>query len=341
MQNNCCTTLLNGQSSIIPSPLCSYNCPQEYACELILNSGCIVYNGSTLPCLNIPSGSNLNTLLGALEILCQNQSSPTSSCMVAVSSSDNCCGYLGAKLVSNSGTIAFTTNNVTTPSGNCQTLSIDLGTVPCLGKVFVDSSDTTCNYLGNKIVGGAVYPMVTNPSGNATISFQKQFFSFQFSPSTIVNNALCSASQGTLPVPGGSINTNWQNNSVNSPWTGPGNSPTYNSVAGTITIVDAGTYDIFLQGQLSFSGANPGLSGYIIVGLTISTSVYVQDISGLYCSTQDVLVFNCFRKAFTFSANTTLSFVTYSTLTTTGGGVAYNFTPNTRDQISIGIEKVA
>jgi len=339
MNTNCCTTLLNGTTSIIPIPLCSFGCPQEYNCEYTYNSGCIIYNGPTLSCLNIPSGSNLNTLLEAVEILCENQNVPTQSCTVAISSNDHCCDYLVNKLVSNSGTIAFTTNNTTTPSGNCQTLSIDLGTVPCLGKVYVDSSDTTCDYLGNKIVSGAVYPMVMNPSGNATISFQKQFFSFQFSPGTVVNNVTCGEAQGTLP--GGSVNTSWQNNSVNSPWTGPGSSPTYNAVAGTFTIVEAGTYDIFMQGQMSFSGTSPGLSGYVVLGITDGGSnVYVQDLSGPLCALQDVLIFNGFRKAFTFSANTTLSVVTYSTLTASGG-VAHNFTPNVDDQISIGIEKVA
>ena len=117
-QNLCCTPSLFNTQSIIPDPICAPICPPNYSCpQGLINSGCVIYNGPTLSCLGIPSGSPLNTLITAMETLCLN--TPSDACQVKVDVNDTCCDYLVNKISSSTLTIS-----VINPSG-CAKLNIE------------------------------------------------------------------------------------------------------------------------------------------------------------------------------------------------------------------------
>jgi hypothetical protein len=86
-------------------------------------TSCVFYTGTTYTTaddgIEICLGKSLNTIL---ETIIDRILSIEDTCTVKVSSTDECCGYLAEKLVSD--TLEFTT--VTDEDTNCQTLSVDI-----------------------------------------------------------------------------------------------------------------------------------------------------------------------------------------------------------------------
>lgn len=112
------TSILNKEVSQIAQPICQDECPTNVGCPDIINTQCIIYNGSLLSCLNIPTGATLNTLLAAIESLCEATANP-SNCKAKISSNDTCCGYLEDKITSSS--LNITTQN----DGSCESITIE------------------------------------------------------------------------------------------------------------------------------------------------------------------------------------------------------------------------
>ena len=85
-------------------------------------TSCVFYTGSTYTTaddgIQICLGESLNT---TLETIIDRILSIEDTCTVKVSSTDECCGYLAEKLVSD--TLEFTT---VTDESDCQTLSVDI-----------------------------------------------------------------------------------------------------------------------------------------------------------------------------------------------------------------------
>lgn len=89
-------------------------------------TSCVFYTGTTYNTtddgIEICLGKSLNVIL---ETIIDRLLSLDEQCTVKVSSTDECCGYLGEKLVSNTvGTLSITT--VTDSETDCQTLNIEI-----------------------------------------------------------------------------------------------------------------------------------------------------------------------------------------------------------------------
>jgi len=112
LNTNCttCNSIINQQTSCIGSPLCVSPCNPDFGCVDIINTGCVFYNGT-----------NLNTVLAAINSELCTQSVSGDTCRVKVSNSDACCDYLGNKIVSNTLNVSILTNNIT----NCQSVDIE------------------------------------------------------------------------------------------------------------------------------------------------------------------------------------------------------------------------
>lgn len=88
-------------------------------------TSCIFYTGSTYTTaddgIQVCLGESLNT---TLETIIDRLLSLDEQCTVKVSSTDECCGYLGEKLVSDTLTLTTVTDSET----DCQTLSVEIPT---------------------------------------------------------------------------------------------------------------------------------------------------------------------------------------------------------------------
>lgn len=88
-------------------------------------TSCIFYTGSTYTTaddgIQVCLGESLNT---TLETIIDRLLSLDEQCTVKVSSTDECCGYLGEKLVSDTLTLTTMTDSET----DCQTLSVEIPT---------------------------------------------------------------------------------------------------------------------------------------------------------------------------------------------------------------------
>lgn len=356
--NNCCTTTLFNQSSIIPDPICVPACLPDYSCPLgIINTSCIVYNGISLECLDVPSGSPLNTLILALEDLCTSIVPPTDSCTLKVSETDDCCDYLVNKIVSD--TIDITTE---TDGSGCETLRLEVPVNDCYGKVFASPTDTTCDFLSSadlttgKIRGGTVVPILQNAGGDEYISLQKQVWTVHCCPQGIVNNiATCATgpkhggvTTGTVIIgstAGAGGVWNFSTPDVN---TFQANAPSGNVGTGLITLAP-GVYDITIYGGLSWTAGIQG-TGYIIAGFGLqspSTNSFGSTLVPSMCYEQAFLPINLGAKGYVVTNSSSGNFYikVYNALTNAGSGVAYidHYNPNSggNDALFLSIEKVA
>jgi len=356
--NNCCTTTLFNQSSIIPDPICVSPCPPDYSCPNgIINTGCIIYNGPSLDCLNVLSGSPIQVFIDAVEALCANNEPPTNSCMVQVNADDQCCDYLINKLVSD--TITITTQTV---SGNCTVIDLEVPVDPCQGKVYASPTDTTCDYLSSsdltsgKIRGGTVVPILQNAGGDEYISLQKQVWTVHCCPQGIANNiATCATGPKHEGVTNGTIITGstagaggvW-NFSTPDVDTFQANAPIGNVGTGLITLAP-GVYDITIYGGLSWTNAIQG-TGYIIAGFGLqspNTNSFGSTLVPSMCYEQAFLPINLGAKGYVVTNSSSGNFYikVYNALTNAGAGVAYidHYNPNSggNDALFLSIEKVA
>jgi hypothetical protein len=117
---DCNDSILNGQVSLIPDPVCHNNCGTETPCEGIgTYTNCVTMNNA-LTCIGSISGVTLSSVLTMLDTkLCQ---VITGKCTVSIDANDTCCGYLGDKLIA--GTGVTITKNIATASSGCKTLTI-------------------------------------------------------------------------------------------------------------------------------------------------------------------------------------------------------------------------
>lgn len=117
---DCNDSILNGQVSLIPDPVCHDNCGTETPCEGIgTYTDCVTMNNA-LTCIGSISGVTLSSVLTMLDTkLCQ---VITGKCTVSIDANDTCCGYLGDKLIA--GTGVTITKNIATASSGCKTLTI-------------------------------------------------------------------------------------------------------------------------------------------------------------------------------------------------------------------------
>jgi len=158
---NCNGNILNQSNSLIPTPLCVGDCPQNVACTDVLSSDCVYYNGQNIPCISTPiTGQSLTTVLGLIG----------NSLGVKVSSSDACCGYLNTKIVS--GNPALLSVSTRTVSG-CQVLVLTpsgVQTPPCSAKVSANGTDG-CDYLINKVESSDSSLSITYDGGTGAVDF--------------------------------------------------------------------------------------------------------------------------------------------------------------------------
>lgn len=117
---NCNDSILNGQVSLIPDPVCHDNCGTETPCEGIgTYTNCVTMNNA-LTCIGSISGVTLSSVLTMLDTkLCQ---VIAGKCIVGVDATDTCCKYLDEKLIA--GTGVTITKNIATGSSGCKTLTI-------------------------------------------------------------------------------------------------------------------------------------------------------------------------------------------------------------------------
>lgn len=117
---DCNDSILNGQVSLIPDPVCHDNCGTETPCEGIgTYTNCVTMNNA-LTCIGSISGVTLSSVLTMLDTkLCQ---VITGKCTVSIDANDTCCGYLGDKLIA--GTGVTITKNITTTASGCKNLTI-------------------------------------------------------------------------------------------------------------------------------------------------------------------------------------------------------------------------
>lgn len=121
---NCTNSIINQDISLIGHPFCVNPCPPDTGCTYWQNTSCTIYNGVSLSCLNIPSGSNLNTLLAAINTEICNLAPPsgaTSTCQIYSSCTDPCPSSLVNKITSNTLNVSLSTNGIT----QCQTVDIE------------------------------------------------------------------------------------------------------------------------------------------------------------------------------------------------------------------------
>lgn len=106
---DCNNNIISSSTSIIGSTKCNPDCPPETTCEDIIPSSCVYYSGQNLPCTGINYGDSLSVSLSKID----------SKYGVRVSATDNCCGYLNTKIVSD--TISITQDVV----DDCQVLRLE------------------------------------------------------------------------------------------------------------------------------------------------------------------------------------------------------------------------
>ena len=124
------TTPFNRNCVPVLPPVPPYPCP---TCNPCLSVGCLqtittdcVVTTASYPCIgNSAIGTNLTAILGTLNSLVCNISN---QCQVKVSSLDQCCDYLGAKVTSLGSTVTITTP--INPNTGCQTLNLEVATTP-------------------------------------------------------------------------------------------------------------------------------------------------------------------------------------------------------------------
>lgn len=118
---NCKESIFQNQSSVISTPQCQDNCPEQINCNgEIVSSDCVKINAN-LDCLGIVVNDSLtDTLQSINDKVCDIES----GCKVKVSANDACCEYLGSKITSTSGSISITT--LTANPSNCQTLDLNI-----------------------------------------------------------------------------------------------------------------------------------------------------------------------------------------------------------------------
>lgn len=117
---NCNDSILNGQVSLIPDPVCHDNCGTKTPCEGIgTYTNCVTMNNA-LTCIGSISGVTLSSVLTMLDTkLCQ---VIAGKCIVKVDDNDTCCGYLFDKLIP--GTGVTITKNIDTEKKGCKTITI-------------------------------------------------------------------------------------------------------------------------------------------------------------------------------------------------------------------------
>lgn len=116
--NNCCpTSIYNKQTSVIPSPLCASDCPEDVTCPLgIIPATCI----SILNNYCIDIGETMeDALVNITNYLCNIVPPSGYAGRVMIDVNDTCSGYLADKITSDY-------LNITTESvSGCKTLKID------------------------------------------------------------------------------------------------------------------------------------------------------------------------------------------------------------------------
>lgn len=106
---NCKSSILSQTVTLIGNNLCNPDCPEETTCTDIIPGACIYYSGAALGCAGIAYGDSMNVVIQKMD----------SRYGVRVTSTDNCCGFLADKIVSES--IAITQDT----EDNCQVLRLE------------------------------------------------------------------------------------------------------------------------------------------------------------------------------------------------------------------------
>lgn len=97
---NCKDSILNDEDVIIPDPQCQDDCPDDVGCPDTLSSGCVIYQGSDISCLDIENGDTLTEIIVKLGALCDSITGSITACKVRVNADDTCCDYLESKIKS-------------------------------------------------------------------------------------------------------------------------------------------------------------------------------------------------------------------------------------------------
>ncbi len=120
--NGCSVSILNGESSIIPEPICVQNCGSIVGCSEPIFSNCVIWTGGTLPCTNIFTNDTLTTALGKIDArICAIAPPSGVNCNIYASCTDPCPSSLVNKILSNTLDVSLATNGIT----NCQQVEIE------------------------------------------------------------------------------------------------------------------------------------------------------------------------------------------------------------------------
>lgn len=336
---------MNGQSSLIPSPICVGNCPQNVACTDVLSSDCVYYNGATLTCISDPTsagrqvqnGDSLTTVLNAIN----------NSYGVRVSASDICCGYLDTKIMSSNP--AQLGVSVQTLSG-CQVLVLTPAsgsTQTCVAKVSANGSDS-CDYLINKVEstdssltiaydGSAGKVNLTNPcAGKVFVSNSDptcNYLSNKLGANGIYPTVITVGGQqqvifsretyflrfgplGTIPLSGvdGNLidgtNQNLNFNTQTNTFQVGANAPSYSttgSFAYSIVINEPGYYDVSMLINIRNAGDAAFGAGYLIYGLEYNGGDILMQESLTTTSAQTAIGSTGFIKSFPMNSGDILT----------------------------------
>ena len=117
---NCKESIFQNQKSIISTPQCQDDCPEEINCNgEIVSSDCVKINAN-LSCLEIFVNDSLTEALTSVnDKLCDIES----GCKVKVSADDACCDYLYNKLTSDNQSISI--EILTDEPSGCQKINIE------------------------------------------------------------------------------------------------------------------------------------------------------------------------------------------------------------------------
>lgn len=119
--NKCQNSILNNQSSIIPSPLCAPTCLPVTGCEDTFPSNCVIYYGPNLSCTGILTNDNIAIALSKINSSICSIAPSGVNCNIYASCTDPCPSALVNKITSNTLSVTLNTNGIT----SCQTVDIE------------------------------------------------------------------------------------------------------------------------------------------------------------------------------------------------------------------------
>lgn len=195
--SQCQVSILNNQSSIIASPICTPICPTIQGCTDIVYTNCIQYTGPNLSCIGVFNGYNLNAVIASINTTICNTQPPSGWCNVYASCTDPCPSGLVNKITSSTLNVNLSTNGIT----SCQTVQIEdkpwVFYNSILNTGFITPTGSNFSPLRFGVKCG--YPTTGSPNCNTTIT--TSYLEVRFHGQVQVNSTFTIAPQVVFTLP--------------------------------------------------------------------------------------------------------------------------------------------